>query len=73
MFNNGQMDLDRLKDLVHGVGKQRLVLDLSCRKKVHFFVSSSLLYLFGSKKEKEKYVLPRKQVLLQYLISMYTA
>ncbi|XP_019106734.1 1-(5-phosphoribosyl)-5-[(5-phosphoribosylamino)methylideneamino] imidazole-4-carboxamide isomerase, chloroplastic isoform X2 [Beta vulgaris subsp. vulgaris] len=27
------MDLDRLKDLVHGVGKQRLVLDLSCRKK----------------------------------------
>eukprot|EP00257_Ricinus_communis_P027399 XP_025014813.1 1-(5-phosphoribosyl)-5-[(5-phosphoribosylamino)methylideneamino] imidazole-4-carboxamide isomerase, chloroplastic [Ricinus communis] len=34
VFNNGQMDLERLKDLVHVVGKQRLVLDLSCRKKV---------------------------------------
>ena len=28
------MDLGRLKDLVQIVGKQRLVLDLSCRKKV---------------------------------------
>ncbi|XP_038688572.1 1-(5-phosphoribosyl)-5-[(5-phosphoribosylamino)methylideneamino] imidazole-4-carboxamide isomerase, chloroplastic [Tripterygium wilfordii] len=33
VFNNGQMDLDRLKDLVGVVGKQRLILDLSCRKK----------------------------------------
>lgn len=33
VFNNGQMDLDRLKDLVSAVGKKRLVLDLSCRKK----------------------------------------
>ncbi|XP_059463361.1 1-(5-phosphoribosyl)-5-[(5-phosphoribosylamino)methylideneamino] imidazole-4-carboxamide isomerase, chloroplastic [Corylus avellana] len=33
VFNNGQMDLERLKDLVHVVGKQRLVLDLSCRRK----------------------------------------
>ncbi|XP_057967897.1 1-(5-phosphoribosyl)-5-[(5-phosphoribosylamino)methylideneamino] imidazole-4-carboxamide isomerase, chloroplastic isoform X2 [Malania oleifera] len=33
VFNNGQMDLERLKDIVHLVGKQRLVLDLSCRKK----------------------------------------
>ncbi|TKY53091.1 phosphoribosylformimino-5-aminoimidazole carboxamide ribotide isomerase [Spatholobus suberectus] len=33
VFNNGQMDLGRLKDLVQIVGKQRLVLDLSCRKK----------------------------------------
>uniref|UniRef100_A0A803MY12 1-(5-phosphoribosyl)-5-[(5-phosphoribosylamino)methylideneamino] imidazole-4-carboxamide isomerase HISN3, chloroplastic n=1 Tax=Chenopodium quinoa TaxID=63459 RepID=A0A803MY12_CHEQI len=33
VFNNGQMDLDRLKDLVCTVGKERLVLDLSCRKK----------------------------------------
>lgn len=28
------MDLERLKDLVNVIGKQRLVLDLSCRKKV---------------------------------------
>ncbi|KAF5750511.1 1-(5-phosphoribosyl)-5- (5-phosphoribosylamino)methylideneamino [Tripterygium wilfordii] len=34
VFNNGQMDLDRLKDLVGVVGKQRLILDLSCRKKI---------------------------------------
>ncbi|OWM79814.1 hypothetical protein CDL15_Pgr023226 [Punica granatum] len=33
VFSNGKMDLERLKDLVHVVGKQRLVLDLSCRKK----------------------------------------
>ncbi|GLT88619.1 hypothetical protein SLE2022_066360 [Rubroshorea leprosula] len=33
VFNNGRMDLERLKDLVRVVGKQRLVLDLSCRKK----------------------------------------
>ncbi|XP_021289100.1 1-(5-phosphoribosyl)-5-[(5-phosphoribosylamino)methylideneamino] imidazole-4-carboxamide isomerase, chloroplastic isoform X2 [Herrania umbratica] len=33
VFNNGQMDLERLKGLVCVVGKQRLVLDLSCRKK----------------------------------------
>ncbi|XWS55999.1 hypothetical protein CRYUN_Cryun09bG0048800 [Craigia yunnanensis] len=33
VFNNGKMDLQRLKGLVHVVGKQRLVLDLSCRKK----------------------------------------
>ncbi|XP_042477085.1 1-(5-phosphoribosyl)-5-[(5-phosphoribosylamino)methylideneamino] imidazole-4-carboxamide isomerase, chloroplastic [Macadamia integrifolia] len=32
-FNNGQMDTERLKYLVSVVGKQRLVLDLSCRKK----------------------------------------
>ncbi|KAK6942589.1 Histidine biosynthesis protein [Dillenia turbinata] len=33
VFHNGQMDLDRLKDLVQIVGRRRLVLDLSCRKK----------------------------------------
>ncbi|KAJ9548237.1 hypothetical protein OSB04_020780 [Centaurea solstitialis] len=33
VFNNGQMDIERLKGLVHLVDKQRLVLDLSCRKK----------------------------------------
>ncbi|KAM1079008.1 hypothetical protein ACFX10_013854 [Malus domestica] len=33
VFNNGQMDLERLKDLVLVVGKERLVLDLSCRKR----------------------------------------
>ncbi|PRQ43946.1 1-(5-phosphoribosyl)-5-((5-phosphoribosylamino)methylideneamino)imidazole-4-carboxamide isomerase [Rosa chinensis] len=33
VFNNGQMDLERLKDLVRVVGKERLVLDLSCRKR----------------------------------------
>ncbi|KAI5664742.1 hypothetical protein M9H77_24065 [Catharanthus roseus] len=33
VFNNGQMDLERLKVLANVVGKQRLILDLSCRKK----------------------------------------
>ncbi|KAL5710273.1 1-(5-phosphoribosyl)-5[(5-phosphoribosylamino)methylideneamino]imidazole-4-carboxamidisomerase [Ranunculus cassubicifolius] len=33
VFNNGHMDLEKLKDLVRIIGKKRLVLDLSCRKK----------------------------------------
>ncbi|KAI8571281.1 hypothetical protein RHMOL_Rhmol01G0107400 [Rhododendron molle] len=33
VFDNGQMELQRLKELARVVGKQRLVLDLSCRKK----------------------------------------
>ncbi|XP_015898656.3 1-(5-phosphoribosyl)-5-[(5-phosphoribosylamino)methylideneamino] imidazole-4-carboxamide isomerase, chloroplastic [Ziziphus jujuba] len=33
VFSNGQMDLERLKGLVRVVGKERLILDLSCRKK----------------------------------------
>lgn len=37
VFNNGQMDLERLKALSSLVGRKRLVLDLSCRKKVFSF------------------------------------
>ncbi|KAK4353567.1 hypothetical protein RND71_025761 [Anisodus tanguticus] len=33
VFNNGQMDLERLKELASLVGRKRLILDLSCRKK----------------------------------------
>lgn len=33
VFNDGQMDIERLKHLVNVIGKERLVLDLSCRKK----------------------------------------
>ncbi|XP_076909221.1 1-(5-phosphoribosyl)-5-[(5-phosphoribosylamino)methylideneamino] imidazole-4-carboxamide isomerase HISN3, chloroplastic-like [Bidens hawaiensis] len=33
VFNDGQMDHERFKELVSLVGKQRLILDLSCRKK----------------------------------------
>jgi len=33
VFANGQIDTDRLKTLVQTVGKDRLVLDLSCRKR----------------------------------------
>lgn len=33
VFRDGQVDQDRLRRLVRAVGKQRLVLDLSCRKK----------------------------------------
>ncbi|KAM5560009.1 hypothetical protein ABKV19_021262 [Rosa sericea] len=38
VFNNGQ-NLERLKDLVRVVGKERLVLDLSCRKRVNAIVT----------------------------------
>lgn len=33
VFRDGRVDMDRLRKLVEAVGKQRLVLDLSCRKK----------------------------------------
>ncbi|KAL4179027.1 hypothetical protein AMTRI_Chr13g118030 [Amborella trichopoda] len=33
VFNDGKMDLERLKLLVQQIGKEQLVLDLSCRKK----------------------------------------
>ena len=35
VFREGQVDWTRLDELVKTVGKSRLVLDLSCRKKVH--------------------------------------
>lgn len=33
MCANGEVDLDRLKDLVRAVDEQKLALGLSCRKK----------------------------------------
>jgi len=33
VFSNGRIDFERLKSLVLVVGKKKLVLDLSCRKK----------------------------------------
>src|SRR6185503_14370015 len=33
VFRDGMLDTKRLTELVNGVGKQRLVLDLSCRRK----------------------------------------
>lgn len=33
VFHNGQIDMGRLRSLVDSIGKERLVLDLSCRRK----------------------------------------
>ena len=33
IFHNGILDMERLKKLVHTVGKDKLVIDLSCRKR----------------------------------------
>ena len=33
VFKNGQVNYDRLREMVNAVGKNRLVLDLSCRKR----------------------------------------
>lgn len=33
VFRNGQIHYDRLKEMVKAIGKERLVLDLSCRKR----------------------------------------
>ena len=39
VFREGQLDQQRLQDLAKKVGKERLVLDLSCRKKNgHYFI-----------------------------------
>lgn len=38
VFSDGQVDFERLKELARFVGKERLVLDLSCRKQVHLFL-----------------------------------
>jgi phosphoribosylformimino-5-aminoimidazole carboxamide ribotide isomerase len=35
VFREGRVDWNRLGELVKTIGKERLVLDLSCRKKVH--------------------------------------
>ncbi|KAG0500945.1 hypothetical protein HPP92_001017 [Vanilla planifolia] len=37
-FRDGKVDLERLKHIVHFVGKHKLVLDLSCRKKDEQYV-----------------------------------
>jgi phosphoribosylformimino-5-aminoimidazole carboxamide ribotide isomerase len=33
VFRDGRLDAERLRSLMHKIGKQRLVLDLSCRKR----------------------------------------
>ncbi|WP_339195104.1 phosphoribosylformimino-5-aminoimidazole carboxamide ribotide isomerase [Solibacillus sp. FSL R5-0449] len=33
IFHDGQLDMDRLQQLVKNIGKEKLVLDLSCRKR----------------------------------------
>ena len=33
VFRNGQLDRERLRELVQAIGRERLVLDLSCRRK----------------------------------------
>ena len=43
VFKDGKVDLDRLAKLVRAIGKKRLVLDLSCRKKGgRYFVVTDL-------------------------------
>ncbi|MGN0318369.1 MAG: phosphoribosylformimino-5-aminoimidazole carboxamide ribotide isomerase [Lachnospira sp.] len=37
VFKNGRIDMDNLEKLVKAVGKERLVLDLSCRKKDNLY------------------------------------
>ncbi|CAL9122765.1 unnamed protein product [Musa acuminata var. zebrina] len=41
IFSDGKMDPEQLKHLVNMIGKNRLVLDLSCRKKVSYFFASN--------------------------------
>jgi hypothetical protein len=38
VFSDGKMNIERLRQLVELVGKQKLVLDLSCRKKVCYVI-----------------------------------
>ncbi|KAJ8542338.1 hypothetical protein K7X08_017204 [Anisodus acutangulus] len=45
VFNNGQMDLERLKELASLVGRKRLVLDLSCRKRKAKYADEFLVHV----------------------------
>src|SRR3954466_2767112 len=38
VFRDGRIDWERLKELNHKIGKDRLVLDLSCRKRANDYV-----------------------------------
>ena len=46
IFHDGLLDMERLKKLVHTVGKENLVIDLSCRKRDDkwFVVTDKWLY-----------------------------
>ena len=49
VFREGKLDQQRLQDLVKKVGKKRLVLDLSCRKKDgHYFIVTDRWQKFTS-------------------------
>jgi len=49
VFHDGKLDTDRLTALVNKVGKNRLVLDLSCRKKGnHYYVVTDRWQKFTS-------------------------
>lgn len=39
VFRDGKVDYGRLEKLVQAVGKEHLVLDLSCRKKTVLIIS----------------------------------
>lgn len=58
------MDLERLKELASVVGRKRLVLDLSCRKKVFSFsVKLPFIKDFEVEKASASFVLLERQVL----------
>ncbi|OQS07008.1 1-(5-phosphoribosyl)-5-,(5-phosphoribosylamino)methylideneamino imidazole-4-carboxamide isomerase [Thraustotheca clavata] len=48
VFRNGQIDMDRLKQLRDVAGKDRIVLDLSCRKKDdgHYYIMTDRWQIF---------------------------
>lgn len=49
VFREGKLNIDRLKSLVQTIGKDRLVLDLSCRKRGHdYFVVTDRWQKFTS-------------------------
>lgn len=71
VFNNGKMDLERLKDLVSVVGKERLVLDLSCRKRVGSqpkIKSSLFLFMFYFQGQADLFIY---LILKQFLYSFF--
>jgi phosphoribosylformimino-5-aminoimidazole carboxamide ribotide isomerase len=57
VFSNGAIDMTRLRQLVKAVGRQRLVLDLSCRKKKDDY------YIVTDRWQKFTEVIISKQVL----------
>jgi phosphoribosylformimino-5-aminoimidazole carboxamide ribotide isomerase len=69
VFRDGMVDEDRLRKLVRAVGKERLVLDLSCRRKgEHYYIVTDRWQCFTQVKISEKVLAHFSQECAEFLV-----